>query len=74
MFCQFLVGKSSLFFLFLLFQGIYHLVNGDIPFCFAHAGERLQGVLQMNGVSKRHQFIENLRAVGELFVVFAVLV
>ena len=74
LFCQFLVGKSSLFFLFLLFQGFYHLVNGDIPFCFAHAGKRLQGVLQMDGVSIRHQFIEYLRTVGELFVVFAVLV
>ena len=74
LFSQFLVGKSSLFFLFLLFQGIYHLVNGDIPFCFAHAGKRLQGVLQMDGVGIRHQFIENLRTVGELFVVFTVLV
>ena len=34
----------------------------------------MQGVLQMDGVGIRHQFIENLRTVGELFVVFAVLV
>ena len=34
----------------------------------------MQGVLQMDGVGIRHQFVEYLRTVGELFVVFAVLV
>ena len=63
----------ALFFLFLL-QGFDDTVDGLVALFFGELGQHLQRVLQIDGLGVRHQFVEHLRAVGELLVVVAVFV
>ena len=61
-------------FLLLFLQRLNDAVDGFIALGLIHAGEFLQGVLQMYRLGIGHQFIEHLRAVGELLIVGALLV
>ena len=61
-------------FLLLFLQRLNDAVDGFIALGLIHAGEFLQGVLQMYRLGIGHQFIEHLRAVGELLIVRALLV
>ena len=63
-----------LLFLFFLFQGSNHTVDGCVAVFLVHLCQCLQRILQGNGIGMRHQFIEHLRPAGELFVVIALLV
>ena len=64
---------SLLFFLFLL-QFVDDAVDGRQPFLFGHGCQLLQRVLQIDGVSVGHQFVEHLRAVRQFLVVRALFV
>ena len=61
-------------FLFLLLQCGNHTVDGSVAVFLAHACQLLQRVLQGYGIGVRHQFVEYLRTVGQLLVVFALFV
>ena len=61
-------------FLFFLLQGGNHTVDGSVAVFLAHACQLLQRVLQGYGIGVRHQFVEYLRTVGQLLVVFALFV
>ena len=63
-----------LLFLFLLFQSSNHTVDGCVAVFLVHLCQCLQRILQGDGIGVRHQFIEHLRTVGELFVVITLLV
>ena len=60
--------------LFLLLQRLNNAVDGGIAVFLAHLGERLQRVLQIDGIGIRHQFIEHLRSLRQFLVVLAFLV
>ena len=68
----FLLGAPL--FAFLLLECVDDAVYGGVAVFLAHAGERLERVLQLHGVGVGHQLVEYLGAVGELAVVGAVLV
>ena len=53
---------------------LYEPVNHFVALRFGHLGQGLERVLQVNSVGMGHQHIEQQRAVGQLLVVFAVLV
>ena len=69
-----LLSLQSAFLLLLLLQCLDGAVDGCVAFALAHLGERLQRVLQVYGVGVRHEVVQNLRAVRQLFVVLALLV
>ena len=62
------------FFLFFLLECRYYSVNSLITLLLVHFCKSLQGVLQIDGVSERHQLVENLRASGQLLIVVTFLV
>ena len=69
------VFPSPSFFLFLLsFQGSYHTVDGCIPVSLVHFGKRLQGILEGDGIGIRHQFVQHLGAMSQLWIILSVLV
>ena len=66
------LGLAFLF--FFLFQGFYDTVDGCQPVSLRHHRQLQQGVLQMDGLRKRHQFVEHLRSVRQLFIIVSLLV
>ena len=74
MFSRLLFSLSVTFFLFLLLQCFNHAVDGRITVILTHLGQRLQRVLQMDGLGMWYQFIEDLRTIGQLLIVVAILI
>ena len=64
---------ESFLFLFLL-QCRDDAVYGSVALSLRHTCEFLQRVLQVYRLGEGHQFVEHLRALRQLFVVFAVFV
>ena len=68
------LGLLPFFLFFLLFQGFNHAVDGGISVFLAHFRQRLQRVLQMDGIGVGTEFVKHLRAIRQLLVVLALLV
>ena len=62
------------FLLFFLLQCFNDAVDSCQTVFLGHVGQLLQGVLQMNGIRIRYQFVKNLGAFGQHLVVVTLLV
>ncbi len=74
LFLRVLLSLPVALFLLLLLQSFDSTVDGSVAVLLRHLGKPLQGVLQVYGVSEGHELVEHLRAVGQFFIVLALLV
>ena len=68
------LGLRVPFFFFFFLQCLNNPVYGCVAVFFTHQGERLQRVLQVNGIGIGNQFVEHFRPARKFFVVVAFLV